>query len=73
MSDEPIGMVAVPAEGVVFMMDVPGTNFIVAPFLSVFRSTCACTAMVVHSVKTVRKYLFIPVIFLYRCKYMESI
>ena len=61
------------AEGGVFISDEPGINFIFAPFLSVFRSICACTANVVYSVKSVRKYLFMLMILLFSCKYIESI
>ena len=73
ISDDPIGIADCTAEGGVFISDEPGINFIFAPFLSVFRSICACTANVVYSVKSVRKYLFMLMILLFSCKYIESI
>ena len=73
ISDDPIGIADFTAEGGMFTSDEPGTNFIFAPFLSVFRSICACAANVVHSVKSIRKYLFMLMILLFSCKYIESI
>lgn len=73
ISDDSIGIADFTAEDGVFMSDEPGTNFIFAPFLSEFRSICACVTNVMHSVKSVRKYLFMLMILLFLCKYIESI